>query len=334
MTDTGEVDDLHGFFQFAAGSDSDSDDNSLFVATRDRSQKFDAAHINYTPNIDEDAWFDRSDALSVDSWLSQHFGLDEITYTVQRLYFKRSYAKVVDLCKQTVLGFLSTNKRNPRMASVREIIEIGAKAAMQIDDIDSTSDFYEWYLKCGGTYPGYNKFLAEVLTKLGRHEQALVQYIEYLKQRRQDAVIWESIGTTLVEISQTTLDGDNTHETLQQLALASFCRSHLIIESCKNWRDMDFALQRKQIQSDRLLQSALKATDLLGVCVNMDNAIWQQIQSSFPMNQLALPKIYCHLSDTLCVSVKWIVSQLLHTPYDDDTFNDANGNDEKCVSEL
>ncbi|PIA13259.1 hypothetical protein COEREDRAFT_83605 [Coemansia reversa NRRL 1564] len=220
------------------------------------------------------------------------------------------------------------------MASVREIIEIGARAAMQIDDIDSTSVFYEWYLKCGGTYPGYNKFLAEVLTKLGRQEQALEQYIEYLKQRRQDAVIWESIGTTLVEISQSPLDGANTHEALQRLALASFCRSHLIIEGCKNWKDVDFALRRKQIQSDRLLQSALNAADLLGVCVNMDNTVWQQIQSSSSTNQLSLPKIYCHLPDMLCSSVKWIVSQLLHTPYDDDTFNGTNGNDEKSVSEL
>ncbi|KAJ2082705.1 hypothetical protein H4R24_001373 [Coemansia sp. RSA 988] len=269
MADTDNIDDIHGFFQFAAGSDSDSDDNSLFGATRDRSQKFDAAHINYTPKIDEDAWFDHSDTLTVDSWLSQHFGLDEITFTVQRLYFKRSYARVVDLCKQTVSEFISTSRGNPRMANVREIIEIGARAAMQIDDVDSTSVFYEWYLKCGGMYPGYNRFLAEVLTKLGRHEQALEQYIEYLKQRRQDAAIWEFIGTIIVTIGQNTVDNANAREALQRLALASFYRSHSIIEGCKNWKDMDFALRRKQIQCDNLLQSALKAMELLGDVVGV-----------------------------------------------------------------
>ncbi|KAJ2795935.1 hypothetical protein H4R20_005707, partial [Coemansia guatemalensis] len=225
MADTDNVDDIHGFFQFAAGTDSDSDDNSLFGATRDRSQKFDAALINYTPSIDEDGWFDRSNTLAVEDWLSQHFGLDEITYTVQRLYFKRSYVRVVDLCKQTVSEFISINRQNLRMASVREIIEIGAKAAMQVDDVDGTAVFYEWYLECGGMYPGYNRFLAEVLTKLRRHEQALEQYIGYLKQRRQDAAIWEFIGTTLLEISQDTVDNTIAREALRRLALAAFYRS-------------------------------------------------------------------------------------------------------------
>ncbi|KAJ2588003.1 hypothetical protein IWW49_003194, partial [Coemansia sp. RSA 1797] len=77
MTELNGVDDIHGFFQFA--SDSDSDDG-LFVAARDRKKVFDVTQIIYTPQIDQDAWFDRSNA-SVAEWAAEHNGLDEITYT-------------------------------------------------------------------------------------------------------------------------------------------------------------------------------------------------------------------------------------------------------------
>ncbi|KAJ2658126.1 hypothetical protein IW148_004839 [Coemansia sp. RSA 1199] len=185
MTELNGVDDIHGFFQFA--SDSDSDDG-LFVAARDRKKDFDVTQINYTPQIDKDAWFDRSKDTSVVEWAAEHNGLDEITFTVQRLYFKKEYTTTIDLCKQMVCAYVARYGKNARIASIREIIDIGARSAMRVDDLESTRYFYDWYLQCGGMNPGYNSFRAHVLAKLSRWEEAIEQHILYLEQRHQDAV--------------------------------------------------------------------------------------------------------------------------------------------------
>ncbi|KAJ1735462.1 hypothetical protein LPJ61_000528, partial [Coemansia biformis] len=201
MADSDGVEDAHGFFQFAAASDSDGDDG-LFGATRDRTRRVDVSQIKYAPRIDEDAWFDRIGSLDVTEWLARHLGLDEITFTAQRLYFRRAHEQAADLCKQAVCAYTSDTRGVRRIANIREVMEIGARSAMHVGDRDSIQFFYDWYLQCGGRNPGYNSFLAEVLAALDRPEEALGQYVEYLEQRRQDASVWEAIGRLLAEIAQ------------------------------------------------------------------------------------------------------------------------------------
>ncbi|KAJ2767779.1 hypothetical protein IWQ56_003196 [Coemansia nantahalensis] len=231
MADSEGVDDAHGFFQFAAASD--SDDDGLFGATRERTRRVDVSQIDYTPRIDEDAWFDRTGTIDTGDWLARHTGLDEITYTAQRSYFKQAYAPAVTLCRQTAAAYTSDTRGARRIANIREILEIGARSAMRIGDLDSVQFFYDWYLQCGGRNPGYNGFLAEVLAALGRPAEALGQYTEYLEQRPQDAAVWEAMGQLLVDISQKAGHGESDRAVLLRLALGAFCRSHAIIEGAR-----------------------------------------------------------------------------------------------------
>lgn len=233
------VGDIHGFFQFADASD---DDDGLFAKTRDRKPDFDLEKINYTPQIDQDGWYDRSDTVRIDEWLQQpHTGLDEVHFTVQRLYFTRQYHKALDIVRQLVVSF--TSRRNPRIASIRENLEIGAHSAIHLGDLDSLQYFYDWYQKCGGCNPGYSMFQAKVLTALGKPDRALGQHIEYLEQRPQDALVWEHIARLLVQL------GASDMGEWQRVALAALVRSHSIITQCRNWQTTEVAVRRKNVQT-------------------------------------------------------------------------------------
>ncbi|KAJ2155075.1 hypothetical protein IWW43_000273 [Coemansia sp. RSA 1935] len=331
MTELNGVDDIHGFFQFA--SDSDSDDG-LFVAARDRKKVFDVTQIIYTPQIDQDAWFDRSNA-SVTEWAAEHNGLDEITYTVQRLYFKREYTRAVDLCKQMVKAYVARYE-NARVASIREIIDIGARSAIHVEDLESTRYFYEWYEQCGGMNPGYNSFRAHVLAKLSRWEEALEQHIMYLEQRHQDAEVWENIGLALVSLSQTHEVDTKSHEPLLRLAVGSYCRAFSIIHGCKNWKQTDAAVRRKRIQTTRLWQNAVSAAQYLSIPVDSSNKnaedepTWQKLQAEVTGGQSWLQDMLNMCSTSLQKSLVWIASQLADGPSEG---NDAD-EEEKNVAEL
>ncbi|KAJ2755396.1 hypothetical protein H4S06_003423 [Coemansia sp. BCRC 34490] len=355
-----QLDDSHGFFQFAAFTDSEDDgDDGLFNATRDRTVAFDAEAINYTPRIDEDRWYDASsDSLSVGEWLSQHGGLDEITYTAQRMYFAKEYGRACSLCKQTVVEFVTSkqhkgegNRRKNevlRVATLREILEIGAKSAIRIGDLESVRFFYDWYLQCGGKNPGYNYFLAEVLTALGRHEEALAQYVEYLSERRQDAIVWELLGKTIVSLYSTSSTTGGEYSSVVaahgimwlRLALGAFYRSHSMIVACKNWKDMPVAVNRKRLQEDGLQKSVASTLDILfarqqstqradgsGLCnssVVWDTCIKESIKPG--NNDQAAFLDSCHTQE-LRSSVEWIVNRLAS---DKDKDMTADDEDDDC----
>ncbi|KAJ1853224.1 hypothetical protein GGH12_002511 [Coemansia sp. RSA 1822] len=333
MTELNGVDDIHGFFQFA--SDSDSDDG-LFVAARDRKKDFDVTQINYTPQIDKDAWFDRSKDTSVVEWAAEHNGLDEITFTVQRLYFKQEYTMTIYLCKQMVCAYVARYGKNARIASIREIIDIGARSAMRVDDLESTRYFYDWYLQCGGMNPGYNSFRAHVLAKLSRWEEAIEQHILYLEQRHQDAVVWENIGLALVSLSQKHGVDTKLQEPLLRLALGSYCRAFSIIHGCKNWKPTEAAVRRKHIQTTRLWQNAVSAAQDLSISVDSSNKnaedepTWQKLQAEVTGGQPWLPDLLDLCTISLGKSLVWIASQLADGPSSEG--NDAD--EEKNVAEL
>ncbi|KAJ1932403.1 hypothetical protein EC988_009469, partial [Linderina pennispora] len=257
---------------FADFSDSD-DEDGLFGKTRDRTVEFDPSKINYSPKIDYDNWFDRRAETQLEEWIDSHSGLDEVTFTAQRLYFKRQFAETRDLCIKFTKLYLEKRGKGVRIASIREILEIGSKAAMRMDDLESLEYFYDLYQGCGGAFPGYNQFLASVLRKLGRPVDALVQYTTYLGMRKQDAMVWQNIGQILRELGAEDLQA---MQDLVRLSLAAFMRSYTIIQECKNWKPMAFAVERKQKQLDGLSQDAAASLDLLGFAAPTD--VWSQCE--------------------------------------------------------
>ncbi|KAJ1884221.1 hypothetical protein LPJ66_010713 [Kickxella alabastrina] len=270
-TNTEAVEATHGFFQFADYSDSDSDsDGGLFGKTRDRRVAFDSSQINYQPKIDQDNWFDKT-PTQITQWISAHGGLDEVTFTAQRLYFTKQYARAADLCQQATLAFVGRFERNLRVATIRELLEIGGLAAVRERDCQRVGFFLEWYERCGGMNPGYNRFLMELLGCLGRWEDVLTQCVLYLEQRKQDAKIWETIGRALTNVSKDkSAENRNAGKQQQQqqqlvhLALGSFYKSHLVMRECKSWKTTDEALRQRRIQEDELREGAVQALRVLG----------------------------------------------------------------------
>ncbi|KAJ2450617.1 hypothetical protein EV183_004159 [Coemansia sp. RSA 2336] len=337
MAEETGLDDIHGFFQFAGDSDS-GDDDGLFVAARDRKPKFDVSQINYTPQIDEDAWFDRSN-LDIASWAAKHGGLSEIVFTVQRLYFKKEYVRAADICRQTIGAYMKLdNGRQPRIANIREIIDIGARSCMQNDDVAGTEFFYDWYLQCGGTNPGYNSFQAKVLTYLGRFDKALQQHILYLEQRQQDAQVWENIGLVLKSLAQQNTEMADAPQSFLKLALAALCRAFLIIFQSKSWKPIDVVTKRRRLQIQHLWANAIDIARLLGIAVDTSDGaaesepVWLQMQKDCAVNQLQLASLPSSSSDLLRQSVEWIIVQLSATSITSDCTTDAH--DEKGVAEL
>ncbi|KAJ1814585.1 hypothetical protein LPJ56_002991, partial [Coemansia sp. RSA 2599] len=263
--DSDTVDDIHGFFQFAQLSDSDNEDG-LFGKTRDRTVAFDASKINYTPKIDQDSWYDHSKTKPVSDWLSEHFGLDEITFTAQRHYSKQRYAEAMDLCRQTALAFIERYRDSLRLAAIREILEIGCRSAMRLDSPEDVGFFYDIFSQCGGMNPGYNRFMAEALAKMQRYEEALEQLVLYLVQRKQDAKIWEMIGLALSDIGQTDEKFQGNAEYFafwQRLAVGAYCKSRSIIDGCRTWAQTDIAVKQKKIQCQDLRRNVLNAMNLI-----------------------------------------------------------------------
>ncbi|KAJ2907754.1 hypothetical protein GGI21_003569, partial [Coemansia aciculifera] len=142
MTDADNIDDVHGFFQFANYSDSE-DDDSLFVSSKPRTTEFDAHALNYTPKIDVDEWYDRSQTTTVVEWANTRSGMEEITFTVQSMYYKGQFSCAADICKQAVLAFAQKHESRLRVSSMRELIEIGAKSAIRIDSLDLLEFFHD-----------------------------------------------------------------------------------------------------------------------------------------------------------------------------------------------
>ncbi|KAJ2493669.1 hypothetical protein IWW37_000300 [Coemansia sp. RSA 2050] len=338
MADTDNIDDIHGFFQFANVSDSD-DDDGIFASAKSRKIEFDVRSINYAPKIDEDGWFDRSQAMGMADWANTHFGIDEITFTVQRLYFKGEYGRSADLCKQAVAAFAKKYESNLRVASMRELIEIGAKSAIRDDDMDKLEYFHDWYEQCGGKNPGFSSFQAEVLTKLGRLDQALEHLIDYLEQRSLDAQVWERIGELLVSIGDSKpYAGTAVQTSWLRLGLGAFFVSHSIIRVSRGWKSSELAIKRKQLQTEQLLK--LATDTLLRVFPGMAQAasrgscedkIWEKCNSEFALDEASKQRLLQSCADRLATSVKWILTSFSLGSLDSVADEDA---EEKNVADL
>ncbi|KAJ1824105.1 hypothetical protein GGH91_000234 [Coemansia sp. RSA 2671] len=317
MADTDNIDDIHGFFQFANVSDSD-DDDGLFASAKPCKAEFDVHSINYTPKIDEDGWFDRSQTTDMPDWVNEHFGMDEITFTVQHLYFKGEYGRTADLCQQAVAAFAKKYESNLRAASMRELIEIGAKSAIRDDDMDKLEYFYGWYEQCGGKSPGFSSFRAEVLTKLGRLDQALEQHIDYLEQRSLDAQVWEQIGELLVSIGDSQpYAGTAVQTPWLRLALGAFFVSYSIIRVSRGWKTSELAIKRKQLQTGQLLKLATDTLRRIFPDVpqatsggSREDEIWDKCKSEFALDEASKQRLLQSCADRLATSVKWILAQV------------------------
>ncbi|KAJ2396475.1 hypothetical protein GGI05_001097 [Coemansia sp. RSA 2603] len=345
MSEAG-VDDAHGFFQFADFSDSDSDDG-LFGKTRDRRVAFDASKINYTPKIDTDGWYDRSANTDIDQWLSQHSGLDEITFTAQRMYFTRQYFSAANLCLQASRAFIKKHRENLRMATIREILETGARAAVRADNLEVAAVFCDMYQECGGMNPGYDRFMAETLWALGCREEALAKCVSYLMQRKQDAKVWEMIGRLLAEIGT---EHGGLERVWRRLALAAFYRSHYIIDCCKNWTETEAAVRQKRIQTNELLArmsavlrqvddgcdvadlDKLISAEAASVDKECEERVWQACRAASMTDDGDLRTIIASCSEGLAQSMGWICESLGQSGTADD---DVDGDDdERNVEEL
>ncbi|KAJ1719446.1 hypothetical protein LPJ53_005797 [Coemansia erecta] len=344
MSEAG-LDDAHGFFQFAGYSDSDSDDG-LFGKPRDRRVPFDASKISYTPKIDTDGWYDRSTTTSVADWLSQHSGLDEITFTAQRMYFTGQYAEAASLCLQASRAFVERHREHLRMATIREILEIGGRAAVRAGSLDMARVFCDMYAECGGMNPGYDRFMAETLWALGRREEALVKCVSYLAQRKQDAKVWEMIGQLVAEIGR---ERGGREGVWQRLALAAFFRAHYIIDCCKNWAETELAVRQKRIQtgellakmaavleqvvggsSDRVDLDGLEDAAAEGVDADREERIWQVCRAESATNDSDHSAIISSCSEGLAQSVSWICESLGQSaPVGEDDADDGERNVEE-----
>ncbi|KAJ1932296.1 hypothetical protein FBU59_006422, partial [Linderina macrospora] len=264
---------------------------------------------------------------SLEDWLDTHDGLDELTFTAQRLYFKRQYAETRDLCVKLTSLYLEKRGKGVRIASIREILEIGAKAAMHVDDLESLEYFYDLYQDCGGAFPGYNQFLAAVLRKLGRPVDALTQYITYLEMRKQDALVWQCIGQILRELGAVS---PSIMQDLARLSLAAFMRSYRIVVECKNWKSMAFAVERRQKQLDELSQDVVKSLDLLGFASPSD--VWSRCEGEMFTDSALSPLDAC--SGALEIPVRWIATQLSTTAESAEQQGDDDEEEEKNVADL
>ncbi|KAJ2504886.1 hypothetical protein IWW47_002318 [Coemansia sp. RSA 2052] len=340
MADTNDVDDVHRFFQFANCSDSE-DDDSLFVSAKPRTMEFDVQAINYTPKIDEDEWFDRSQVANVDKWVNTHTGMDEIMYTVQSMYFRGKYSCATDLCKQAVLAFVQKHESHLRVATMRELLEVGAKSAIRANSMDILEYFYGWYEQCSGKNPGYSYFRAEVLTKLRRLDQALEQYIEYLELRSSDAHVWELIGELFISIGDSRqYTGTTEQTTWRRLALGAFSISHSIISSSRGWKSSELAVKRKQLQTEQLLKHA---TDTLckvsasakAIAIadsDCEDRIWEQCKAESTLDESSQQSLLQSCADPLATSVKWLLAHLSPGSIDDVAASEED--DEKNAADL
>ncbi|KAJ2706312.1 hypothetical protein FB645_001707 [Coemansia sp. IMI 203386] len=319
MSSQDNVDDIHGFFQFAQLSDSDSDSDGLFNKPRDRTICFDISKLNYHPKIDTDRWYDQYQLKPITTWLSEHFGVDEITYTAQRQYSQHQYLEAIDLCKQATLAFEEKHRGNLRLASIREILEIGGRAAMRVNG--DVGFFYDRFVLCGGTNPGYSRFMAESLRAMQRFEEALEHLIGYLMQRKQDANIWELIGQTLNDISQSA----NTRDSVvwQQMSLGAYYKAHYIVDSCRTWAQTDAVIKQKKIQCEDLFKGALDVMRLLAsnnrlrnselmdtTMVGSKEKFWQQCREEAVVDRSQLDNMVSECSKRLRKSVGWILENL------------------------
>ncbi|KAJ2055297.1 hypothetical protein GGI17_006685 [Coemansia sp. S146] len=338
MADTEDLDDIHGFFQFANVSDSE-DDNGLFVSAKPRTVEFDVHAINYTPRIDEDEWFDRSQTTDVADWINTHTGMDEVTFTVQRLYFKGEYGRATDICKQAVVALAKKHGPNMRVAYMRELLEIGAKSAIHVDDLDKLEYFYDWYEQCGGKNPGYSCFRAEVLTKLRRLDQALEQHIEYLGQRRLDAHVWELIGELFVTMGDSKpYVGTDVQMSWLRLALGAFFVSHSVIRGCKGWKSCELAIKRKQLQTEQLLKHARETLRKVSPSAasitngnDCEDRVWELCKAELILDEASQQLLLQNCTDRLATSVKWIFAHLSLGSLDDVADED---DDEKNAADL
>ncbi|KAI8323172.1 hypothetical protein GQ54DRAFT_250173, partial [Martensiomyces pterosporus] len=203
------------------------------------------------------------------------------------------------------------------VANIRELLEIGANAAMEIDDLESTEFFYSWYQQCGSTYPGFNNFQASVLAKLGRLDEALDQYVQYLVLRKQDARIWELIGLLLVRIGQKSEGGSSAGSAWLRLALGAFYRAYSIIRDCKNWKDIDLAVRRKRIQVDELkdhaigvLREAAGEQEMQAGSEEEEDSFWQHCLTEGSLNEQTAQKLIDSCQGKLRAPASWIVAQL------------------------
>ncbi|KAJ2779949.1 hypothetical protein GGI15_003712 [Coemansia interrupta] len=327
MSEAG-VDDAHGFFQFADFSDSDSDDG-LFGKPRDRRISFDATKINYKPKIDTDNWYDRSATTPVAQWLAQHSGLDEITYTVQRLYFTRQYAEAASLCHQASRAFIERHRGSLRMATIREILETGGRAAVRAGDLALAGVFCDMYAECGGMNPGYDRFLAETLWAVGRRELALERCVGYLVQRRQDARVWEMVGRLVAEIGE---EGGGPAGGWRRLALAAFFRAHYIIDCCKNWAETGPAVRQKGIQTGELLDGMVGVLRrVVEGCGMLDEEhLWLACKAESATDRSDHEAVVASCAGGLAKSMRWVCDSLaLSAPADDDDVDDGERNVEE-----
>ncbi|KAJ2886662.1 hypothetical protein IWW38_005213, partial [Coemansia aciculifera] len=189
---------------------------------------------------------------------------------------------------------------------------------------------------CGGKNPGYSYFQAKVLTKLGRLDQALERYIDYLEQRGLDGLIWELVGELLVSIGDSKrYGGDSEEASWLRLALGAFFVSHMAISNSRGWKTSELAVKRKQLQTEQLLkhvtETLCKLSTTAAAKSECEDKIWELCKVESALDESSQLRLLQSCENPLATSVKWVIAHNWRGSLDD---ADCEEDDEKNAADL
>ncbi|KAJ1675626.1 hypothetical protein EV182_000893 [Spiromyces aspiralis] len=235
-----EVQDTHGFFQFIApgcgGSDNDGSDSEdgIFGTTRQRKKEFDIAAINYVPKQNYDRWFDTSDSCDFDEQFAKSGAtLTELKFSIERAFSGQEYARALELSQRYINTFRrARGGRLPKLASMREVIEIGCLASLKLENFKGALGFVNLHTELSTNDPAIYLFRGNAYY----HCRNYAKYTTYDTIRRNDALVWQNLAVCVRNVYEGSECG-------VQLALDCLKKAEAIIEYA-HWPDNPIAAKR------------------------------------------------------------------------------------------
>ncbi|PVV04849.1 hypothetical protein BB560_000640 [Smittium megazygosporum] len=280
-------------FDTGSGSDSqsgsDSEEYSLFSSKSTRRKLTPVSEIRYTPRCEVDKWYDRESELEFEGWQRMKNGPNEILFTIEKLYFERDYQRSLSLCSKYIRGLEKQGKLGLKSTVIREILEIAALCCVKLEEYEQAIEYAKLHkkdfkqiillLKLKNRDSGHFYFRGNVFRECGLVFDSISEYITYLTDRKNDPQVWEYLGKDLLvlhESPQLVLDrldlnlpkfesSDVTENTLDRtcyffliLSLGCFLKSLAVLSDCSTWSTQDFAIRRKRLQFDSVLDEISK----------------------------------------------------------------------------
>ncbi|RIB08894.1 hypothetical protein C2G38_2251721 [Gigaspora rosea] len=185
---------------------------------------------------DYDGWFHTS--IQTNKLLTQKIGPNRLKQSIEYYYFHKNYKEALRLSLEYIdfverCNIKGSNELNPnRLTSTRDMLEIAARSALKLGDIELASS----------NEPGHMSFKGMIYAKGGRFSDSIKCYIKYDQMRKNDYNTWKEIGNTLLSyyFQQQSSDFQSYSPTIAntfitQIALLSFRRSLKIMTNSK-WK--------------------------------------------------------------------------------------------------